>query len=53
MSLTWYLKAKSIYPKSNYAKDGMNRLLNIILPADIEENNDEAAVENQPEKLEF
>ena len=37
MSLTWYLKAKSIYPKSNYAKDGMNRLLNIILPADIEE----------------
>ena len=53
MSLTWYLKAKSIYPKSNYAKDGMNRLLNIILPADIEENNGEAAVENQPEKLEF
>ena len=53
MSLTWYLKAKSIYPKSNYAKDGINRLLNIILPADIEENNDEAAVENQPEKLEF
>ena len=53
MSLTWYLKAKSIYPKSNYAKDGMNRLLNIILPADVEENNDEAAIENQPEKLEF
>ena len=53
MSLTWYLKAKSIYPKSNYAKDGMNRLLNIILPADIEENNDEEAIENQPEKLEF
>ena len=53
MSLTWYLKAKSIYPKSNYAKDGMNRLLNIILPADIEENNDEATIENQPEKLEF
>ena len=53
MSLTWYLKAKSIYPKSNYAKDGMNRLLNIILPADMEENNDEAAIENQPEKLEF
>ena len=53
MSLTWYLKAKSIYPKSNYAKDGMNRLLNIILPADIEENNNEAAIENQPEKLEF
>ena len=53
MSLTWYLKAKSIYPKSTYAKDGMNRLLNIILPADIEENNDEAAIENQPEKLEF
>ena len=53
MSLTWYLKAKSIYPKSNYAKDGMNRLLNIILPTDIEENNDEATIENQPEKLEF
>ena len=53
MSLTWYLKAKSIYPKSNYAKDGMNRLLNIILPADIDEINDEAANENQPEKLEF
>ena len=53
MSLTWYLKAKSIYPKSNYAKDGMNRLLNIILPADVEENNDEEAIENQPEKLEF
>ena len=53
MSLTWYLKAKSIYPKSNYAKDGMNRLLNIILPADVEENNDEATIENQPEKLEF
>ena len=53
MSLTWYLKAKSIYPKSNYAKDGMNRLLNIILPADIDEINDESAIENQPEKLEF
>ena len=53
MSLTWYLKAKSIYPKSNYAKDGMNRLLNIILPADIEEKNDEATIENQPKKLEF
>ena len=53
MSLTWYLKAKSIYPKSNYAKNGMNRLLNIILPADIEENNDEANIANQPEKLEF
>ena len=53
MSLTWYLKAKSIYPKSNYAKDGMNRLLNIILPADFEENNDEEAIENQPEKLDF
>lgn len=53
MSLTWYLKAKSIYPKSNYAKDGMNRLLNIILPADIEEVKNETSIENQPEKLEF
>ena len=53
MSLTWYLKAKSIYPKSNYAKNGMNRLLNIILPADIEEVNNEAPIESQPEKLEF
>ena len=53
MSLTWYLKAKSIYPKSNYAKDGMNRLLNIILPSDIEEVNNEAPIESQPEKLEF
>ena len=53
MSLTWYLKAKSIYPKSNYAKDGMNRLLNIILPADIEEVKNEPSIENQPEKLEF
>ena len=53
MSLTWYLKAKSIYPKSKYAKDGMNRLLNIILPADIEEVKNEPSIENQPEKLEF
>ena len=53
MSLTWYLKAKSIYPKSNYAKDGMNRLLNIILPADIEEVKNVPSIENQPEKLEF
>ena len=25
MSLTWYLKAKSIYPKSSYAKSGINQ----------------------------
>ena len=36
MSLTWYLKAKSIYPKSSYAKSGINRILNNILPPDID-----------------
>ena len=54
MSLTWYLKAKSIYPKSSYAKDGINRILNNILPSDI----DRSQIENDidiasPKKLEF
>jgi hypothetical protein len=54
LSLTWYLKAKSIYPKSSYAKDGINRILNKILPPDLDEtlieNNNELKV---PKKLEF
>ena len=54
LSLTWYLKAKSIYPKSSYAKDGINRILNNILPSDI----DRSQIENDidlasPKKLEF
>ena len=53
MSLTWYLKAKSIYPKSTYAKSGMNRLLNTILPADIENISEENSSEEKPLKLNF
>ncbi|MDA7681251.1 hypothetical protein N8603_02570 [Verrucomicrobiales bacterium] len=54
LSLTWYLKAKSIYPKSSYVKDGINRILNNILPSDI----DRSQIENDidlasPKKLEF
>ena len=54
LGLTWYLKAKRIYPKSSYAKDGINRILNKILPPDLDEtlieNNTES---NAPKKLEF
>jgi len=54
LGLTWYLKAKSIYPKSSYAKDGINRILNKILPPDLDEtlieNNNELKV---PKKLKF
>ncbi len=53
MSLTWYLKAKSIYPKSTYAKSGMNRLLNTILPADVENISEENSSEEKPLKLNF
>lgn len=31
-ALSWYLKARSIYPKSEMAEDGIDRMLNVILP---------------------
>lgn len=31
-ALTWYLKARSIYPQSNQAEKGINRILDEILP---------------------
>jgi len=33
MSLTWYLKAKDIYPQSTYANDGIKRILDHLLPS--------------------
>ena len=54
MSLTWYLKAKSIYPKSSYAKSGINRILNKILPSDIDGSQIENNIDStSPKKLEF
>ena len=54
MSLTWYLKAKSIYPKSSYAKSGINRILNNILPSDIDGSQIENNIDSKsPKKLEF
>ena len=54
MSLTWYLKAKSIYPKSSYAKSGINRILNNILPSDIDGSQVENKIDSSsPKKLEF
>tara|TARA_B100001057_G_scaffold421338_1_gene442225 strand:+ start:14397 stop:16325 length:1929 start_codon:yes stop_codon:yes gene_type:complete len=54
MSLTWYLKAKSIYPKSSYAKSGINRILNNILPPDIDRSQIENNIDStSPKKLEF
>ena len=54
LSLTWYLKAKSIYPKSSYAKDGINRILNNILPSDIDGSQIENNIDSKsPKKLEF
>ena len=54
LGLTWYLKAKRIYPKSSYAKDGINRILNKILPPDLDETLIENTTEsNAPKKLEF
>lgn len=54
LSLTWYLKAKSIYPKSSYAKDGINRILNNILPSDIDRSQIENDIDlTSPKKLEF
>lgn len=36
MSLTWYLKAKRMYPNSIFAKDGISRLVEEVLPSDPE-----------------
>ncbi|MGD7652274.1 MAG: hypothetical protein ACQCXQ_03595 [Verrucomicrobiales bacterium] len=33
-ALSWYLKARSIYPRSQLAQDGVKRLVEEILPAD-------------------
>lgn len=33
-SLAWYLKAQSLYPPSEYARDGIERLVQKILPAE-------------------
>lgn len=33
-ALSWYLKARSLYPKSEMAEDGIERMLNEILPED-------------------
>jgi hypothetical protein len=32
LSLTWYLEAKRIYPNSTFAKDGIDRIVEGILP---------------------
>ena len=34
-SLTWFLSARRIYPQSEYAKDGVKRLVDAILPDDV------------------
>ena len=31
-SLAWYLKAQKLYPQSDFAKDGVDRLVKKILP---------------------
>jgi hypothetical protein len=43
MGLTYYLKAKRIYPNSIYAEEGIDRLLDEILPSSgsISTNNSE------------
>ena len=33
-ALAWFLKAKQIYPNSDYARDGITRLVEDILPDD-------------------
>ncbi|MGE9269498.1 MAG: hypothetical protein ACQKBU_01735, partial [Verrucomicrobiales bacterium] len=33
-ALSWYLKARSIYPRSEMAQEGIDRLVNEILPGD-------------------
>jgi len=31
-SLAWFLKAQKLYPPSNYARDGIERMVAIIFP---------------------
>ena len=31
-SLAWYLKARKLYPASNFAEEGINRLVKEVLP---------------------
>jgi len=33
-ALSWYLKARSIYPRSNMAEEGVRRMADMIMPAD-------------------
>jgi hypothetical protein len=43
-ALTWYLEAKSIYPDSKHAQNGIDRLIKRILPNEDEILNDPSAV---------
>jgi hypothetical protein len=36
-SLAWYLKAQNLYPHSEFAKDGIDRLVAQVLPDDSDE----------------
>ena len=42
-SLAWYLKARSMYPNSLFAKRAINRLVDEILPEDGTEAKEERA----------
>lgn len=33
-ALAWYLKARNVYPNSKFALEGLNRILNLVLPND-------------------
>jgi len=47
MSLTWYLKAKDIYTQSKYANDGIERILDHILPSSSQSSANTSEVKNQ------
>lgn len=41
-ALSWYLKARSVYPSSDYAKEGIERLLDQIFTSDIPQTEPES-----------
>ena len=49
MGLTYYLKAKRIYPNSNFAEAGINRLLDEVLPSSESLATTESTPEQQQE----
>ncbi len=57
MGLTYYLKAKRIYPNSNFAEAGINRLLDEVLPSSeslaTTESTPEQQQETSPAPLKF